>query len=99
MAPDSMAEAEKQVEALALAAQTFDQLLDAQGDMMDTGALPEDETTETMQDDMETARDVCQAVSISMTIAMAQAGQVPDFDRLDGEADGTDEDDFEPTFQ
>jgi hypothetical protein len=99
MAPDSMAEAEKQVEALALAAQTFDQLLDAQGDMMDTGALPEDETTETMQDDMETARDVCQAVSISMTIAMAQAGQVPDFDRLSGEADEADEDDFEPTFQ
>lgn len=94
---EALKEAEQQAETLMHAAAIFEELLEAQTDMEENDMLPDDEAAEDMRKDMETARDACQAVSLSMTIAMAQEGYIPDFDAAE-RSDTDSDDDVSPTF-
>lgn len=79
------------------AAAIFEDLLDETETMMEAETLPEDEETAEMKEDMETAKEACQMLSMSMTIALAQEGIVPDFDDPHADDDG-DDDMPSPTF-
>lgn len=79
------------------AAAIFERMIEEADGMLDKESLPDDEETEEMRESMETAKEACQMLSMSMTIALAQEGIVPDFDDPHADDDG-DDDMPSPTF-
>lgn len=80
---DSKQQMAENAKALLKSAAMFDELLEAQHDMLDEGMLPDDEDSETLEEHMETARDTCKLLSMSITVALAEKGYVVDFDEDD----------------
>lgn len=70
---------EQRAEALLKAAAALDQLAEAQDDAVEEGYISDDETAEEMAERVESARDTCKLVAISMTRTMLKDGHVPDF--------------------
>lgn len=84
---DELRAREQQAKTLQEAAAIFDEMLGHQSEMMEDGELPTDDDSEAMLDDMETARDMCQQLSVSMVLALAQEGYIADLsDDEDDEA-------------
>lgn len=87
---DEIEKAEENIKTLMDAAEMFGELLESTDSMVDEGGLPDDEGTEEMKEKMETAKEACELVSMSMTMALAQEGHIPDLDR-DDEDDSDDD--------
>lgn len=86
---EALSEAAEEAKVLLHAAETLSKLLSEQGSMMDRGELPEDETSQELESDLEAAAETCRRVSLAMTMGLAQYGYVPDFDD-EGDDDGDD---------
>lgn len=74
-----LVETAERAQTLMQAAAIFEEMLEAQGEMVEEGRLPDDDEAAEMESDMETAMQACKALSVSMTLALAQEGYVPDF--------------------
>lgn len=98
---EELEQAAKEAEALMHAAAALDRIGETAEEMVEEGEMPDDEASDTLSEDIETAKEVCEKVSVTITLALAQKGYVPDFDAVeDRELAGTvgeedDDEDFE----